>query len=142
MRLPRSISVLVENLDVPMQRLQRNTTTIGRSLPIEVESPTWSVTSRTATKSYSIPDSASICDFVISCYRSGVVTSGVEVICQEAGVTVQVETLDDQVGSREMEICRAIDEIYEDTKRVTNVPDYDERLLEVAFGRGRSVRRQ
>jgi hypothetical protein len=140
MKLPRSVSALVESLDIPSQRIP-GFTTLGRPLPIEVESPTWLVTSNNASKSFSMNDSAAICDFVVSCYRSGIVAGGVEIICQPAGVVVQISTLDDQVGAREMEICRAVDEIYEDTKRLTNVPDYDERLLEVAFGRSRSTRR-
>jgi hypothetical protein len=116
-------------------------TTIGSELPIEIESPTWAVNDTTAVKSFSIPSAEYICDFVISCYRSGVVTPGVTIKCQESGVTVEIQTLDYQIGSREMDICRAIDEIYADIERPTNVPDFDERLLEVAFGRARSARR-
>jgi hypothetical protein len=128
--------MIVEGLAPPSP-----STTIGRSLPIEVESPTWEVDDRLAKKSFSIPDASTICDFVISCYRSGVISGGVSVACQELGVLVTIDTLDSQIGAREMEICRVFDEIYDDTARQLNVTDFDERLLEIAFGRARSTRR-
>lgn len=136
MKLPKSVSMLVEGISLPQPA-----TTLGSPLPISIEKPTWSVDDRTAVKGFSIPDASTICDFVISCYRSGVVTAGVSVACQESGVLVTIETMDSQIGSREMEICRVFDEIYDDTARQLNVTDFDERLLEIAFGRARSTRR-
>jgi hypothetical protein len=138
MRLPRSVSMIVEGLGMPSIS---PSTTLGRELPIQIESPTWRVDSRTATKGFSIPDADIICEFVISCYRSGAVTTGVSITCQESGVLAEVETLDSQIGAREMEICRVLDEIYEDTKRQLHVTDFNERLLEVTFGRAGSHRR-
>lgn len=136
MRLPKSVSMIVEGIS-PLSPM----TTLGRSLPIEIEKPTWTVDERSATKGFSIPDASVICDFVVSCYRSGIVSVGVSVSCQESGVIVTIETMDSQIGAREMEICRVFDEIYDDTARQLNVTDFDERLLEIAFGRARSTRR-
>jgi hypothetical protein len=131
--------MLVESLGMPSIN---PTTTVGKELPIQIDEPTWRVDNRTAVKGYSIPDADVICNFVISCYRSGVVTTGVSITCQESGVLVEVETLDTQIGSRDMEICRVIDEIYEDTTRQLYVTDFNERLLEVTFGRAGSSRRR
>lgn len=136
MKLPKSVSMLVERIALPQPA-----TTLGSPLPIEIDKPTWAVDDRSAVKGFSIPDASTICDFVISCYRSGIITRGVSVACQESGVLVTIETMDSQIGSREMEICRVFDEIYEDTARQLNVTDFDERLLEIAFGRARSTRR-
>jgi hypothetical protein len=128
--------MLVERITPPTPA-----TTLGSPLPIEIQKPTWSVDDRSATKGFSIPDASVICDFVVSCYRSGIISGGVSVSCQESGVIVTVETTDSQIGAREMEICRVFDEIYDDTARQLNVTDFDERLLEIAFGRARSTRR-
>ena len=136
MRLPKSVSMLVERIALPQPA-----TTLGSPLPIQIDKPTWVVDDRYATKGFSIPDASTICDFVISCYRSGVIANGVAVTCQESGVIVTIETSDSQIGAREMEICRVFDEIYDDTARQLNVTDFDERLLEIAFGRARSTRR-